>query len=178
MPAFYNLETVKGLTSFFERYIVSMLIVSKLTIGGDCMKTPFHFLLFKTFHAQRNHIRTDMDTYGLSPGQPKVLRYIATHKNCKLKDIAQECDVEPATVSKLLNDLEDLGMLTRKIDPKNKRAYQLCITEKGSIALTKWNLHCDEVEELSLKGFDEQEKEQFKSYLSRMYHNLSGKNIE
>lgn len=142
------------------------------------MKTPFYFLVFKVFHAQRNKIRQNMDAYGLYPGQPKVLRYISYHSDCKLKDIAQECDVECATVSKLLNNLEDMGMLTRCVDQKNKRALQLNITEKGKKALTKWNAHCRDVEELSLQGFDETERRQFEDYLSRMYHNLSGRTIE
>ncbi|WP_416326371.1 MarR family winged helix-turn-helix transcriptional regulator [[Eubacterium] hominis] len=142
------------------------------------MKTPFHFLIFKVFHAQRNKIRQNMDAYGLYPGQPKVLRYISNHRDCKLKDIAQECDVECATVSKLLNNLEDMGMLTRMVDQKNKRALQLNITDKGKQALTKWNAHCKDVEELSLKGFNEEERKQFEEYLSRMYHNLSGRTIE
>lgn len=119
-----------------------------------------------------------MDAYGLYPGQPKVLRYISNHRDCKLKDIAQECDVECATVSKLLNNLEDMGMLTRMVDQKNKRALQLNITDKGKQALTKWNAHCKDVEELSLKGFNEEERKQFEEYLSRMYHNLSGRTIE
>ena len=40
------------------------------------MKTPFYLMVFKTFHAQRNQIRKDMESYELSPGQPKVLRYV------------------------------------------------------------------------------------------------------
>lgn len=143
------------------------------------MKTSFHFLLFKTFHAQRNKIRLNMiDEYGLSPGQPKVLRYISNHFDCKLKDIASECDVEPATVSKLLNSLEEMRMLTRQIDKNNKRALQLRITKRGLEALKKWDIHCDEVEELSLDGFSLEEKEQFEGYLSRMYTNLTGKIID
>lgn len=142
------------------------------------MKTQFHFLVFKVFHAQRNKIRQNMDAYGLHPGQPKVLRYISAHSDCKLKDIAQECDVECATVSKLLHHLEDMGMLTRNVDQKNKRALQLNITEKGQQALTRWNAHCNEVEKLSLSGFTKEEREQFEAYLCRMYHNLSGRTIE
>lgn len=143
------------------------------------MKTEFHFLMFKTYHAQRTKIRFNMDeAYGLSSGQPKVLRYISTHEDCKLKDIAQECDVECATVSKILNNLEERGMLTRQVDQKNKRALQLRITEKGQQALAAWQIHCREVEASSLQGFSEEEKEQFRTYLARMYENLSGRQIE
>ena len=57
------------------------------------MKTAFHFMMFKTFHAQRNRIRQNMQEFGLSPGQPKVLRYVAANRNCMLKEIAAACDV-------------------------------------------------------------------------------------
>ena len=98
--------------------------------------------------------------------------------DCKLKDIAEACDVEPATVSKILNGLEEKNMLTRQINPHNKRAYQLRITPLGQEALKKWDIHCREVEAISLQGFSAQEKEQFKDYLSRMYMNLAGKELE
>ena len=62
------------------------------------MKIPFHLMMFKSFHAQRNVLRKGMKE--LSPGQPKILRYVATHQNCMLKDIASSCDVECATVYK------------------------------------------------------------------------------
>lgn len=141
------------------------------------MKTPFYMLVFKAFHAQRKKNRANMNAFRLSPGQPKVLRYIHSHENCKLKDIAKECDVESATVSKILDNLEEKGMLTKVINPHNKRAYQLNLTVEGQKALEKWDEHCLEVEQISLKGFSDEEKQQFKDYLCRMYTNLTGKEI-
>lgn len=142
------------------------------------MKTAFHFIVFKTFHAQRNKIRHNMDAYDLSPGQPKVLRFVAAHEDCMLKEIAAACDVEPATVSKILNSLEEKAMLKRYPLENNKRALRLRILPKGEEALRKWEKHCQEVEELSLAGFSEDERRQFEEYLARMYHNLSGKTLE
>lgn len=142
------------------------------------MKTPFYFIMFKAFHAQRKQIRKNMDKFNLSPGQPKVLMYISSHNDCMLKDIANHCDVEPATVSKLLNALEQNGMLIREIVENNKRALRLSITKKGESALKQWNVHCHEVEQSALNGFSDDEKAKFKEYLCRMYHNLSGKDIE
>ncbi|MFQ6794639.1 MarR family winged helix-turn-helix transcriptional regulator [Thomasclavelia sp.] len=142
------------------------------------MKTPLYILLFKTFHAQRRKNRENMDQYNMAPGQPKVLRYIAQFPDCKLKDIANGCDLKSATVSKTLNNLEEKGLLTRKIDPQNKRAYQLTMTKEGKEALKKWEIHCQEVEKIALKGFSDAEKEQFSDYFKRMYFNLTGKKIE
>ena len=141
------------------------------------MKTPLYMLVFKAFHAQRQKNRMNMNAFRLSPGQPKVLRYIQNHKDCKLKDIAKECDIESATVSKMLDNLEEKGMIIRNINPQNKRAYQVNLTDKGRSALQKWEEHCMEVEQISLQGFTPEEKEQFQNYLSRMYTNLTGKKI-
>lgn len=142
------------------------------------MKTPFYMLVFKVFHAQRKQIRANMDAYGLYPGQPKVLRYVSVHEDCKLKDIAKECDIECATASKILTSLEENEMLKRQIDQANKRALKVRITKRGEQALTQWNLHCAKVEEQALQGFKEEERVAFLSYLCRMYENLSNKTIE
>ncbi|MBS6373360.1 MAG: MarR family transcriptional regulator [Erysipelotrichaceae bacterium] len=142
------------------------------------MKTPFNFVMFKTYHAQRNHIRMNMTDHGLSPGQPKILRYLNTHEDCMLKDIAANCDVEPATVSRILGNLEETGMLTKTVGTQDKRSLRLAITKKGKEALAWWNIHCQEVDELSLKGFSEEERCEFEKYLDRMYFNLSGRHLE
>ena len=141
------------------------------------MKTPFYLMLFKTQHAQSKKNREKMGDYYLSPGQPKVLRYLNAHQDCKLKDIASDCDIESATVSKMIDNLEKKEMLTRNINPKNKRAYQLNITEYGRESLNKWNKHCMEIENISLKGFSDEEKKQFEDYLNRMYKNLTNKEL-
>ena len=75
------------------------------------MTTNFYQMMFKAFHAQRNRIRQNMKEMGLSPGQPKVLRYLAGHEECMLKDIAEACDVENATISRILNNLEEQEMI-------------------------------------------------------------------
>ena len=141
------------------------------------MKTPFYLMLFKTQHAQSKKNRETMNNYDLSPGQPKVLRYLNQHKDCKLRDIASECDIESATVSKMIDNLESKKMITRMINPKNKRAYQLNITDYGKQSLEKWNKHCMEIENISLKGFSKEEKKQFEDYLNRMYENITYKKL-
>ena len=55
--------------------------------------------------------------------------------------------------------------------------YQLNITEYGKESLKKWNAHCIEIENISLKDFSEEEKEQFEDFLNRMYKNLTNKEL-
>ena len=50
----------------------------------------------------------------------------------------------------------------------------MCIRDRS---LKKWNAHCIEIENISLKDFSEEEKEQFEDFLNRMYKNLTNKEL-
>ena len=76
----------------------------------------------------------------LSPGQPKILRYVATHQNCMLKDIASSCDVECATVSKILNALEEKEFLEKEISKNNKEHY-VFVSQKKEKKLYSIGIH-------------------------------------
>lgn len=142
------------------------------------MKPLLQMALYSTFHAQKNKIRPGMVALGLSAGQPKVLDYLSRRANCKQKDIAAALDVEPATISQILNNMEQAGMIKRAEPAKRRRAESVSITDKGMEYYEKWRLLCKEVEALSMKGFSQTEKEQFRDYLGRMYGNLTGRPLE
>ncbi len=142
------------------------------------MSAELHMAVTKTYHAQKNKIRPGMVGIGLSPGQPKILTYLTKNNHCMQKEIATALDIEPATVSQLLNNMAQAGLIQRSALAERKRAESVSITEKGREAYVKWRLLCREIEEISLKGFTGEEQEQFLDYLSRMYQNLTEKVLE
>ena len=97
------------------------------------------------------------------------------HDGCMQKDVAEHCDIEPATTSRLLDTLEKNGFIVRKTMEGNRRAGSILITEKGREVVEKWVGHCHEVEGSMLTGFTEEETAQFGDFLSRAYKNMSGK---
>lgn len=142
------------------------------------MNTPLHLLLMKSYHAQRSRIRPYMSSIGLSSGQPKILNYLIKHDHCMQKELASACEIEPATVSKILDNMEEADLIKREIVVENKRAFAIAITAKGKLLQKKWRKHCQEVEDYALSGFTQVEKEQFESYLCRVYKQLTDKEIE
>ena len=142
------------------------------------MKTPFHLVLYKAYSAQRSNIRPYMATIGLSPGQPKILSTLLMRGPCLQKELAEACAIEPATVSKLLNNMEAEGMIERHIVAGNKRAVEIRITEKGEALKRHFMQHCDQMESAALAGFTDKEAQLFADFLCRMYRNLTGKEIE
>ena len=141
-------------------------------------RLPIHTLLRRSFHAQRAQIGPCIAAEGLSPGQPKILRYLAAHDGCLQKELASSCDIEPATVSKVLTGMEEAGLIRRKGSEQDKRAITVLLTDKGRAADARMQRHFTELDGLELEGFTDQETEAFSGYLARVYRNLTGKELE
>lgn len=141
-------------------------------------QTPLYVILFKVFHAQRAHSRPYMETIGLSPGQPKLLNHLASHGQCLQKDLASALDVEPGTVSKLLNAMEENHYITRSSIPGDKRATLIALTDEGRRLSTLYTAHMSKLQFHMLEGFSEEEKVAFEDMLCRAYHNMTGRDID
>lgn len=139
------------------------------------MDIPFHLLMLKAYNAQKNKMRPFMQALGLSAGQPKILSFLRMRDGCMQKDLAEYCNIEPATVSRLLNNMEDRGLIARRIDDGNRRAVRISIAETGKEIERRMRLHFQEVNRISLDGFSEEEGEQFIGYLRRMHENLTAR---
>lgn len=119
-----------------------------------------------------------MAELGLSPGQPKILSFLVLRDRCMQKELAAACEIEPATISRLLGSMESAGLIQRERAPGDRRAECISITEAGKRAQEKIQCHFDHVEEIALSGFTKEEKERFIAFLCRMYHNLTGREID
>lgn len=142
------------------------------------MAMELHFALVRTYHAQKNRTRPGMVEIGLTPGQPKILRYLSRHDCCMQKEIAEALDIEPATVSQVLNHMAQAGLVQKAAPAERRRAESVSITEKGRACCEKWLRLCGRIDEISLAGFTPEERRQFGGYLDRMYRNLTGRTLE
>jgi DNA-binding MarR family transcriptional regulator len=140
------------------------------------METPFHLLILKLSLAQKKLIRPSMQELGLSAGQPKILSFLKRHGECIQKELAGYFEIEPATVSKLLDNMEAAGLIERRA--RDKRAVFVRLTEKGQQMEEKAEKRFEEIRKMELSGFSEREKAEFISYLCRMYQNMTGKEVE
>ena len=78
------------------------------------MHLPIHTLLARTAHVQQNYLRPHLNKLGLSPGQPKVLRCLNAYGTCSQKELADCCEVDPASICRMLDSMERDGFLTRR----------------------------------------------------------------
>ena len=129
-------------------------------------------LLYDTHLAFRKTVTYQLYKYGLKPGNQRILFYISNHPGCLQRDIADNCDVDPSTLSTVLSNMESKGYIERRRLKNNKRANAIYITEEGqrlSDMATEFLLATSDI---ALKGFSDKEAEELSSYLHRIIDNL------
>lgn len=138
------------------------------------MNKRFHKLLIGTQNVHYKKSISQFSTLGLSPGQPKILEKLKQLESCTQKELAKACEVEPATITSILPGMEKNGLIKREaiVYEVGKRAISVSLTEKGKAMEEEVARIFDEVEELSFRGFTEDEKELFLSLLERIYTNI------
>lgn len=109
----------------------------------------------------------------ISKGQPKILNYLAENNGSIQKDIAQNCNIEPATVTSILATMERVGFVERRPNADDRRILNVYLTEKGKITQLKLQKAIYNIEKKCFKNFSEEEKKLIKSFFERMYNNLN-----
>ena len=95
---------------------------------------------------------------GLTIGQPKVLDYLGLHDGSVQKDIALGCQIDPATLTGLLNRMEEKGLIQRRTEDGNRRSLHVYLTQLGWEKQREVRRTLDQLEQRVLSGLDEKQR--------------------
>jgi DNA-binding MarR family transcriptional regulator len=70
---------------------------------------------------------------GLTPAQERALRLIArAEEPPRMTEVADRLGIVPRSLTTVIDALEQAGLVRREIDPRNRRAILLRLTERGA----------------------------------------------
>lgn len=133
-----------------------------------------HVALINTYSAHRRCSFKEFQKLNLSTGHPKVLSILYQKEGYLQKDLAKRCNVEPATMTSLLSNMEKKGLISKEAVyvSGGKRANAIYLTETGRHMAVKVNQIVDDMEAISFKGFSDDEKQLLINLLDRIWSNL------
>ncbi|MDH7593959.1 MAG: MarR family winged helix-turn-helix transcriptional regulator [Methanomicrobiales archaeon] len=82
----------------------------------------------------RNHfiaLNSRLRPFGLSAGQFPILLYLSRKEGAPQEALAKHFHLDKATIARSVQRLVNDGFVCRRIEPGNRRAYGLYLTEKG-----------------------------------------------
>jgi DNA-binding MarR family transcriptional regulator len=69
---------------------------------------------------------------GLTPAQERALRVIARGEDPpRMAEIADRLGIVPRSLTTVVDALEEAGLVRREVDPRNRRAILLHLTDRG-----------------------------------------------
>jgi DNA-binding MarR family transcriptional regulator len=70
--------------------------------------------------------------FGLTPAQERALRMITrSEEPPRMTDLADHLGIVPRSLTTVIDALEAAGLVRREIDPHNRRAIRLHLTDRG-----------------------------------------------
>lgn len=111
-------------------------------------------------------------TIGVTRPQWQVLSVLRHHEGINQGGLAEILEVEPITVCRMVDRLQDAALVERRPDPADRRSWRLFLTPKAQDMLKTLRPLADEMIEQALAGIDEDERLVLRISLDRIRQNL------
>lgn len=85
---------------------------------------------------------------------------------------AEQLEIEPITLTRIVDRLEEAGWIERRSDPADRRARILHLTDKSRGIVTRLTANVEALFEEMLDGFDPGERVMFANLLDRIATNI------
>lgn len=142
------------------------------------MSDTLGFLVSDVSRLLRRSFDEKARTIGVTRPQWRVLTLLARREGINQGGIAELLEVEPITLSRMVDRLQEAGLVERRADPNDRRAWQLFLTDKAAPIIEQLRIWADELFEEALVGFGDADERQLSALLTRVRQNLSQRNDE
>lgn len=124
------------------------------------------------YKAGQCYVGRELAEYGIGSGQYFFLLVLSKKDGISQDALTEVARVDKATTGRAVKKLAEEGFIIRKRNPKDLRAYQIYLTEKGKRmlpvvreVLSRWNNSI-------LKGLTEEEKQLALKLVKKIFDNL------
>ena len=131
------------------------------------------FEIAETAHAMRRAFDRRASSLGVTRAQWKVLFRLTRYPGLRQVELAEMLDVEPITLSRIVDRLQEAGLVERAADPADRRAWRLQVTEKAKPLVAKLRALGTELVEEAFDGVEKSELERVRSVLAQVRENLA-----
>ena len=130
-------------------------------------------LLAQVAQAYRSLSDTFMDQIGMHRAQATLLCRLFDHDGMTQSEIAEQLSVQGATVTNMLQRMEEARLVTRRRDPEDNRLVRVYLTDTGRRQERAITEQFMKVEEAIFEGLDPRERALLRRTLKRMLHNMN-----
>jgi DNA-binding MarR family transcriptional regulator len=133
------------------------------------------FLLADVSRLLRRTFQQRMEGGALTFMQARVLANISRHEGIRQVDLADLLELQPIALVHLLDQLAENGLVERRADPTDRRAYQLFPTPAAAPHLSAIEQIGAEIQAEMLRGLNKQQSASVLASLRIVRNNLAAR---
>lgn len=137
---------------------------------------PIDIAIWRIGHYHRHAVHRRLESLGLYRGQHRLISILGETDGLTHSELSSLMNVSNATISKMVQRMEQTGFVERRTDEKDQRISRVFLTEKGRQVDEKIKQMFLQLQEDEIEGFNEEEIERLMDYLQRIAKNLDKKN--
>lgn len=127
----------------------------------------------ETAHAVRRAFDRRAIPVGVTRAQWRVLLRLSRQPGLRQVELAEQLDMEPITLCRIVDKLQTSGLVERRADPADRRAWRLELTDAADPLLAKLKNLATGVGHEAFDGLDPSQIETLRALLAKVRHNLS-----
>jgi DNA-binding MarR family transcriptional regulator len=131
------------------------------------------FLLTDNLRLTRRIAARYFEQYNITLAQARALLGVFRWQGIRQVDLADFLEIQPISLARLLDQLAESGLIERRPDPQDRRAFQLHLTPAATPIVTMIKEASHEFEARALAGFSEAQKEALFFGLNKLRENLT-----
>lgn len=129
-------------------------------------------LLVRAARAHRGQASRLLAAHGLHPGQEALLQALWERDGRTQVELAEALGVEPPTITKMLQRMEQADFVERTGDPEDRRALRVHLTARGKRLRPRVERALGELQSRTVAGLSAREQAQLRALLERVAANL------
>lgn len=132
------------------------------------------FLIADVSRLLRRSFEQSLEGSTLTLAQARALVYVARREGCRQVELADLLEVQPITLARLIDQLVAAGLVERRADPSDRRAYRLFLTAAAAPQLQAIEQTAALIRGEALAGLDDDQVAGMLAALRQVRSNLSG----
>jgi DNA-binding MarR family transcriptional regulator len=138
----------------------------------SCMIDSFPYIMADISQLFRRCFQSLSREFGVSSPQLRLIFMINRTPGASQGGLADALELEPMTLCRMVDRLEESGIVVRRRNPQDRRAWSLYLTEQGTELLEQLTPISDELTDIALHDLSESELTMFRQTLEKVRGNL------
>ncbi|MCC2602883.1 MarR family winged helix-turn-helix transcriptional regulator [Sphingopyxis yananensis] len=139
------------------------------------MSEHIGFLLNDTARLYRRAFNARSREDGCTALQWRLMMYIRREPGIRQGPVAELIEVEPITLSRMVDRLQESGLVERRHDPSDRRAWLLYLTPQAEKLMQGIRHMIDDLESMAMDGLTAPEQAELKRLVAKVQSNLSNR---